>query len=154
MRRKICDGILTASAFLAINALAQTAYPTKPIRMVVPFSPGGTSDTLARILGQKMTDAWGQQVVVDTRPGASGIIGTEIAARAPADGYTLLHGNLSQLATNPFPYSRVPYDTFRDFVALTQVGTAPQLLVVTPSLPVKTVGDLVQLAKARPGALN
>src|SRR5207237_2949822 len=85
-------------------------YPTHPIRMIVPFSPGGTSDTLARILGQKMTEAWGQQIVVDTRPGASGIIGTELAARAPADGYTLLHGNLSQLSTIPFLYTHIPYD--------------------------------------------
>jgi tripartite-type tricarboxylate transporter receptor subunit TctC len=122
--------------------------------MVVPFSPGGTSDTLARILGQKMTEAWGQQIVVDTRPGASGIIGTEIAARAPGDGYTLLHGNLSQFATNPFLYSKIPYDTFRDFVPLTQVGTAPQLLVVNPALPAKSVAELIQFAKAKPGALN
>jgi tripartite-type tricarboxylate transporter receptor subunit TctC len=122
--------------------------------MIVPFSPGGTSDTLARILGQKLTEAWGQQIVVDTRPGASGIIGTELAARAPADGYTLLHGNLSQFATNPFLYSKIPYDTFRDFVPLTQVGTAPQLLVVPPPLAAKSVQELIQLAKAKPGALN
>src|SRR3954469_1782879 len=125
--------------------VAPQVYPSWPIRMIVPFSPGGTSDTLARILGQQLTAAWGQQVVVDSRPGASGIIGTEVAARAPADGYTLLHGNLSQFATNPFLYSKIPYDTFRDFVALTQVGTAPQLLVVNPTLPAKTVGDLVKL---------
>jgi tripartite-type tricarboxylate transporter receptor subunit TctC len=122
--------------------------------MIVPFSPGGTSDTLARILGQKMTEAWGQQIVVDTRPGASGVIGTELAARAPGDGYTLLHGNLSQFATNPFLYSKVPYDTFRDFLPLGQIGTAPQLLVVHPALPVKSVQDLIQLAKAKPGVLN
>ena len=122
--------------------------------MIVPFSPGGTSDTLARILGQKMTEAWGQQIVVDTRPGASGIIGTELAAHAPADGYTLLHGNLSQFATNPFLYTKIPYDTFRDFLPLNQVGTAPQLLVVHPALPVKSVQDLIELAKAKPGTLN
>jgi tripartite-type tricarboxylate transporter receptor subunit TctC len=122
--------------------------------MIVPFSPGGTSDTLARILGAKMTEAWGQQIVVDTRPGASGIIGTEIAARAAADGYTLLHGNLSQFATNPFLYGKIPYDTFRDFVPLTQVGTAPQLLVVNPALPARSVGDLIKLARAKPGTLN
>ena len=122
--------------------------------MIVPFSPGGTSDTLARIRGQKITEAWGQQVVVDMRPGASGIIGTEIAVRAPADGYTLMHGNLSQFATNPFLYTRITYDTFRDFLPLTQIGTAPQLLVVHPGVPVKTVPDLVQLAKQKPGALN
>ena len=84
-----------------VAAASTAAYPARPIRMIVPFSPGGTSDTLARILGQKMTEAWGQQVVVEGRPGASGIIGTEVAARAPADGYTLMHGNLSQFAINP-----------------------------------------------------
>ncbi len=143
-----CLTVVTGQPALSVE------YPARPIRMIVPFSPGGTSDTLARILGQKMTDAWGQQIVVDTRPGASGIIGTEIAARSPGDGYTLLHGNLSQFATNPFLYSKVPYDTFRDFVALTQVGTAPQLVVVHPALPVKSVQDLVQLAKTKPGTLN
>src|SRR5438094_2072969 len=111
MRRKICSGILSASAFLAINALAQNAYPIRPIRMIVPFSPGGTSDTLARILGQKLAEAWGQQVVVDSRPGASGIIGTELAMHAPADGYTLMHGNLSQFAINPALFSKLNYDT-------------------------------------------
>jgi tripartite-type tricarboxylate transporter receptor subunit TctC len=144
---------MTVAAACAAPTLAAD-YPTRPIRMIVPFSPGGTSDTLARILGQKLTEAWGQQIVVDTRPGASGIIGTELAARAPADGYTLLHGNLSQFATNPFLYSKIPYDTFRDFVPLTQVGTAPQLLVVPPSLAAKSVQELIQLAKAKPGALN
>ena len=101
-----------------------------------------------------MTEAWGQQIVVDMRPGASGIIGTEIAARAPADGYTLMHGNLSQFATNPFLYSKIPYDTFRDFLPLTQIGTAPQLLVVHPAVAVKSVQDLINLAKARPATLN
>jgi tripartite-type tricarboxylate transporter receptor subunit TctC len=143
---------LLCSAIWTIGVQAAD-YPQHPVRMIVPFSPGGTSDTLARILGQKMTETWGQQVVVDTRPGASGIIGTEIAAHAPADGYTLLHGNLSQFATNPYLY-KIPYDTFRDFVPLTQVGTAPQLLVVNPSLPVKSVRELIQLARSKPGALN
>jgi tripartite-type tricarboxylate transporter receptor subunit TctC len=138
----------------AIATCGAADYPSRPIRMIVPFSPGGTSDTLARILGQKMTEAWGQQVVVDTRPGASGIIGTELAARAAGDGYTLLHGNLSQFATNPFLYSKIPYDTFRDFVPLSQVGTAPQLLVVYPGVAAKSVQELIQLAKAKPGALN
>src|SRR4051794_3486280 len=97
----LCAGVL-ASAYAA-------DYPTRPIRMIVPFSPGGTSDTMARILGQKMTEAWGQQVVVDMRPGASGAIGSEIAARAPADGHNLLHANLSLFATNPFLYSKLAY---------------------------------------------
>ncbi len=147
--------LLAASALVVAGATAaQTPYPARPIRMVVPFSPGGTSDTLARILGRQMTERWGQQVVIDTRPGASGIIGTEIAARAAGDGYTLLHGNLSQFATNPFLYARIPYDTFRDFLPLSQVGTAPQLLVVHPALPAQSVQDLIRLAKAKPATLN
>lgn len=97
---------LAVTASPSINhADAADLYPSKPIRMIVPFSPGGTSDTLARILGQKMTESWGQQIVVDFRPGASGIIGTEIAMRAAADGYTLMHGKLAQFAINPSLYS-------------------------------------------------
>jgi tripartite-type tricarboxylate transporter receptor subunit TctC len=129
-------------------------YPSKPIRMIVPFSPGGTSDTLARILGQKMTEHWGQQIVVDFRPGASGIIGTEIAMRAAADGYTLMHGNLAQFAINPSLYSKLPYGTLRDFVPLSLIATAPQLLVVNPSLAAKDVRGLIDLARASPGKLN
>jgi tripartite-type tricarboxylate transporter receptor subunit TctC len=128
-------------------------YPIKPIRMIVPWNPGGTSDTIARILGQKMTETWGQPVVIDTRAGASGIIGTEIVMRAPHDGYTLLHANMSQWATNPSLY-KTNYDTLRDFAPVSMVATAPQLLVVHPGVPVKSVRDLVQLAKAEPGKLN
>ena len=140
------------AAVMPAVAVAQ-AYPTKPIRMIVPWSPGGTSDTIARILGQKMTEAWGQQVVIDTRPGASGMIGTELAMRAPGDGYTLLHGNMSQWATNPSLY-KVNYDTLRDFAPISLVATAPQLLVVHPGVPVKSVRELIQLARAKPGGLN
>ena len=156
MRREIRSYILTAIAFLAMNApaLAQTAFPVRPIRMIVPFSPGGTSDTLARILGQKMTEAWGEQVVVDSRPGASGIIGTEIAMRAAADGYTLMHGNMSQFAINPSLYARLPYETLRDFAPLSLIATAPQLLVVNPAVPAKSVKELIELARAKPGTLN
>ena len=139
---------------LAAPVCAQTAYPDKPIRMIVPFSPGGTSDTLARILGQKLNEAWGQQVVVDSRPGASGIIGTEIAMRAPADGYTLMHGNISQFAINPFIFNKIPYETLRDFVPLSLVASAPQLLVVNPGVAAKSVKELIDLARAKPGALN
>jgi tripartite-type tricarboxylate transporter receptor subunit TctC len=146
--------LMFATAQSAQHACAAEPYPSKPIRMIVPFSPGGTSDTLARILGQKMTESWGQQIVVDFRPGASGIIGTEIAMRAAADGYTLMHGNLAQFAINPSLYSKLPYDTLRDFVPLSLIATAPQLLVVNPSLPAKTVRELIDLAKGSPGKLN
>lgn len=141
-------------AAIPLQAYAAQPYPDKPIRMIIPFSPGGTSDTLARILGQRMTESWGQQVVVDSRPGASGIIGTEIAMRAPADGYTLMHGNMSQFAINPTLYTKLNYDTLRDFIPLSLVATAPQLLVVHPGLPVKSVKDLIGHARAKPGALN
>ncbi len=136
------------------EAPAQKAWPEKPIRMIVPFSPGGTSDTLARILGQKLNESWGQQIVVDSRPGASGIIGSEIAMRAPADGYTLMHGNISQFAINPFIFNKIPYETLRDFVPLSLVATAPQLFVVNPSVAAKSVKELIELARAKPGALN
>ena len=152
MKRVVLCG--AALLMAAGTALAAQSYPTRPIRMIVPFNPGGTSDTIARIFGQKVTEAWGQPVVGDIRPGASGIIGTEIAARAPGDGYTLLHGNLSQFATNPSLYSKITYDTLRDFVPLSLIGSAPQLLVVHPGLPVKSVRELIQLAKSKPGALN
>ena len=138
----------------AFGAHAAVAYPNKPIRMIVPFSPGGTSDTLARILGQKMTEQWSQQIVVDFRPGASGIIGTEIAMRAAPDGYTLMHGNLAQYGINPSLYSKLPYDMLRDFVPLSLVATAPQLLVVNPALTAKSVRELIALAQASPGKLN
>ena len=138
----------------AAFAGAAEPYPAKPIRMIIPFSPGGTSDRLARILGQKITEAWGQQVVVDSRPGASGIIGTEIALRAAPDGYTLMHGNMSQFAINPALYTRLNYDTLRDFIPLTLIATAPQLLVVHPGVAAKSVKELIELARAKPGALN
>jgi len=128
-------------------------YPSKPIRMIMPWNPGGTTDTTARILGQKMTETWGQPVVIDTRPGASGIIGTELAMRAPADGYTLLHANMSQWATAPSLF-KTAYDMQRDFDAISIVATAPQLLVVPNGLRAKSVQELIQLAKAEPGKLN
>ena len=123
---------LALAAFIPGLATGQD-YPNKPIRMIVLWNPGGTSDTIARILGLKMTESWGQQVVIDTRAGASGIIGTEVAMRAPADGYTLLHANMSQFATNPFLY-KVSYDTLRDFAPISMVAAAPQLLVVHPGV--------------------
>jgi tripartite-type tricarboxylate transporter receptor subunit TctC len=121
--------------------------------MIMPWNPGGTTDVTARILGQKMNETWGQPVVVDPRPGASGIIGTEIAMRAPADGYSLLHANMSQWATAPSLY-KTAYDIQRDFVPISLVATAPQLLVVPLGLKAASVRELVQLAKSEPGKLN
>ncbi len=148
---RVVVALLTFS--LACAAWGQQGYPSKPIRMIMPWNPGGTTDVTARILGQKMTENWGQPVVVDSRPGASGIIGTEIAMRAPADGYSLLHANMSQWATAPSLY-KTAYDIQRDFIAISLVATAPQLLVVPLGLKAKSVGELIQLAKAEPGKLN
>lgn len=154
MMRMLPAALAAVVLVLPLPGAAAEDYPSKPIRMIVPFSPGGTSDTLARILGQKITDNWRQQVVVDSRPGASGIIGTEIAMRAAPDGYTLMHGNMSQFAINPSLFSKLTYRTLRDFVPLSLIATAPQLMVVNPGLPAKTVKEFVELAKARPGTLN
>lgn len=129
-------------------------YPTKPVRFIAPFPPAGTSDILCRIIGQKLTEAWGQQVVVDSRPGAGGSVGTEIASKAPADGYTMLLGNLSPVAINPSLYRTIGYDSLRDFAPVTLVAAAPQLMVVNPSVPAKSVKEFIALAKSRPGAFN
>jgi tripartite-type tricarboxylate transporter receptor subunit TctC len=143
--------ILAALLAAAAPAHAQS-YPTKPIRIVVPFAPGGGADIIARILGQKMTDRWGQQVVVNNRAGASGNIGAEIVAKSAPDGYTLLMAS-SAFAINPSVYRSVPYDVIKDFAPITQPGLLPNILVVHPSVPVKTVKDLIALAKSRPGQL-
>ncbi len=149
----VAVAIIVLSWAGSASAADNAAYPTKPIRMIVPWNPGGTSDTIARVLGSKMTENWGQQIVMEMRAGASGIIGTEAAMSATPDGYTLLHANMSQWATNPFLY-KTRYDTVRDFTPLSQVAIAPQLLVVYPGLAAKSVSDLVRLAKEKPGDLN
>ena len=133
-------------------ALAQ-AYPAKPVRIVVPSSAGGGTDIIARVLAPELSKRLGQQVVVDNRPGAGTMIGIEIVANSPADGYTLLMG-LSTLAINSALYKKVPYDPVRDFAPITLATTSASILVVHPSLPVKTLKDLIAFARARPGQLN
>ena len=132
---------------------AQT-YPGKPIRFVVPFAAGGGSDLVARTVALRLTDALGQSVVVDNRAGAAGTIGADIAAKAPADGHTLLLGSSGPVTINPVLYAKLPYDAARDFAPVTLITVMPFLLVTHPSLPVRSVKDLVALAKARPGQLN
>jgi tripartite-type tricarboxylate transporter receptor subunit TctC len=129
------------------------AYPARVVRFVVPFSAGSGSDTIGRIIASGLTQVFGQQVVVDNRAGAAGNIGTEIAVKAPADGYTLLLANLGH-AANVTLYSSLPYDLLRDFAPVVQFASSPAVVVVHPSLPVKSIGDLVKLARARPGAIN
>ncbi len=139
---------------LAVAAAHAQNYPARPVRVITPFTAGSAIDTLARVLGQKMADAWGQQVVVDNRIGANGIIGTEAAAKAPADGYTLYLGNIATLAINPHLYTKLPYDAVKDFAPITLAATIQVVLVVHPSLPVRSVKELIALAKAHPGQIN
>jgi len=128
-------------------------YPAKSIRLVVGYSPGGGTDVLARLLGRKLTESWGQTVVVDNRVGAGGILASEIVAKAPADGYTLMNVP-STHAINPSLFRKLPYDTNRDFTAIGLIATSPNVLVVHPSLPVKSTRELIVLAKKRPGELS
>jgi tripartite-type tricarboxylate transporter receptor subunit TctC len=137
----------------ACCAFAQS-YPSKPIRYIVPFPPGGGQDLVVRALAPRMTEALGQTVLVDNRPGAATMVGAEIAAKSPPDGYTVFNGSNTTLAINPNLYSKVPYDPIKDFVAVTQIASLPNLLVVHPSLPVRTVKELAALARSRPGQLN
>ncbi len=137
---------------LAAEGWAQT-YPAKIVRYVVPMSPGSGADTIGRIVSGGLTQVFGQQVIVDNRTGAAGNIGAEAAARAPADGYTLFQAS-STHAANVSLYRNLPYDLVRDFAPVTQLASSPSVLVVHPSLPVKSIAELVKLAKSRPGAIN
>jgi tripartite-type tricarboxylate transporter receptor subunit TctC len=130
------------------------AYPAKPVRLIVPFPAGGGSDIVGRILSARLTEQMKQQVIVDNRGGAGGSIGTEAGARAAPDGYTLVLASTSEIAVNPAIYSKLTYDTVRDLAPIAQIASTPVVIAVHPSLPVKSVKDLVALAKARPGAIN
>jgi len=138
---------------LAPGAGAQS-YPAKPIRLIVPYTPGGDTDIIARLIAPKLSEALGQQVVVDNRPGAGSLIGTEAMLRAPADGYTLAMGTISSLAVLPVTKSNVSYDPVRDIAPIVLVTTVPYVLVVHPSVPARSVAELVKLAKSRPGGLS
>ena len=133
-------------------ALAQGGYPARPIRVVIPNSAGGTADTIGRLLARGLAERLGRQVLVDNRPGAGTIIGTEIVAKAPADGYTLLMSPTT-LAINPATYKKLPYDALRDFAPISQLAAVPSVLVVHPSVPAKSVKELIALAKARPNEI-
>lgn len=145
--------VLAAMFPIPAAALAQT-YPAKSVRVVLPFAAGSAVDALARFYGQKMSETWKQQVVIDNRTGANGIIGTEVAARSAADGYTLYMGNVATLAINPNLYAKLPFDVIRDFAPISLTAAISNCLAVHPSLPAKNVKELVALAKARPGQLN
>ncbi len=149
-------GATILGAYVMSSAHAQgvpASYPNKPVRLVVPFAPGGSNDIVARIIGYKFAERFGQQVIIDNRGGASGIIGTDLAAKAPPDGYTLLMMSLT-LAVNPSLFKKLPYDTERDLMPVSLVASAPLILVVHPSVPAKSLKELISYAKASPGKLN
>jgi tripartite-type tricarboxylate transporter receptor subunit TctC len=145
---------------VAALAIAVTApafaqnFPAKPARLIVPFPAGGGSDVIGRIMAQKLTERLGQQVVVDNRPGAGGSIGTEAAVRSAPDGYTMVLASTSEIAINPTLYSKLSYDTVKDLAPIALIASTPMVVIVHPSLPVKTVKNLIALAAAKPGAIN
>lgn len=149
---RISSFITLAVVALSPNALAQT-QPAKPIRFVVPFPAGSNPDQVARAIGQKLNEAWGQSVVIDNRPGAGGVTALESVIKAPADGQTMLIGTAGVITIAPAVY-KLPYDTARDFEPVTMLAYVPNILVINPSIPAKTVKELIALAKARPGQLN
>jgi len=146
--------ILTILAALVHGLAAAQAYPSRPVHIVNPFTPGGPIDLLARAVGQKLQESWGQPVIVETRAGAAGNIGIEYAAKQPADGYTLLVLPTGNAVVNPHLYPKLPYDTFRDFAPVTLLATVENVLVVHPSVTANSVRELMALAKANPGKLS
>jgi tripartite-type tricarboxylate transporter receptor subunit TctC len=144
--------LTTASLFVAVTAYAQT-YPTGPVRVVVPFPPGGGNDSMGRILAQKLTESLGKQFVIDNRGGANGMVGSELVAKAPKDGYTLMV-NGANFVTSPSLYAKPTYDPIKQFDPISLIATAPNVLVVHPSVPAKNVKELIALAKAKPKQIN
>ena len=142
-----------ALACLLPAALLAQAFPAKPVRLIVTYPPGGSSDLMARIIGQKLNEFWGQPVVIESKPGAAGSIGMEFAARQPADGYTFVIGNMQPAAVNPL-ISKVPYSIDRDFIPVALTTTGPNILVVPANSPYKTLADLLAAARAKPGSIN
>ncbi|MBU0746646.1 MAG: tripartite tricarboxylate transporter substrate binding protein [Gammaproteobacteria bacterium] len=158
-RRRFTLGAIASAAMLGSGLIASPAamaqtFPTKPVTIVVPFAAGGTTDILARIIGQALTTELGQSVIVDNRAGAGGNIGASLAAKAPADGYTLFMGTVGTHAINASLYKKMPFDPVKDFAPLTRVANVPNLLVANPAQPFKTVPELIAYAKANPGKLN
>jgi tripartite-type tricarboxylate transporter receptor subunit TctC len=150
-----------AAAFACVLAAAhtnmvhaQSAYPSKPIRMVVPFAPGGPNDIIGRIVGQKLTEAWGHPVVIENRGGAGGTIGVDMGLKAPADGYTLIMGGSSNLAVAPSLYAKLPYDPLHDLAAISNVAFVPYVVAVNPRVPAKNIKELVAIAKSKRNSLN
>lgn len=151
---KITGSLVLLALVSTVAPVHAQPYPTKPIRMVVPSAPGSGPDLIARVVAQKLTESLGKPVVADPRPGAGGSLGAEIVAKSPPDGYTLIMGSAGSHSVNSALYPKLPYDAVKDFAPISLVSTAPNILIVHPSLPVKSVKDLVALAKAKPGDLT
>jgi tripartite-type tricarboxylate transporter receptor subunit TctC len=143
-----------AAVFLSASAALAADYPTKPIHLIVPFPPGGGNDTVARAIAQQVGPDLGQPLVIDNRPGAGGSVGAELAAKAPADGYTLFLAGVGSHAVNPNLHRKLPYDAIKDFTPITLIASAPSVLVVNPSVPARTVAEFTAYARANPGKLN
>jgi tripartite-type tricarboxylate transporter receptor subunit TctC len=152
LRRLLACGAATLTTG-SLPAWSQDTWPSKPVRLVVPFAPGGSTDVIARLMAQKLGELWGQTVLVDNRAGAGGNLGADLVAKSPADGYTLLFGTGS-ITINPQLYKRMPFDTRKDLLPITNVASGPMLVVVPDDAPVKNVKELIAFAKARPGRVN
>ena len=153
-RRQVLKSLAALAVLGASGARAQSKFPAKPVRIIVPFAPGGSSDILARSIGQALTEAWHEEVIVENKPGAGGSIGAAAAARAEPDGYTLLMGHIGTLAVNPSLYPNLPYNPVTDFAPVALVAMVPNILVVHPDLPAHNVKELIALAKSKPGVLT
>ena len=146
--------VTALGAFASVASAQAPVYPAKPVRIIVPFAPGGATDIVTRLLGQKLAAAWGQQVVADNRAGASGNIGAELAAKAPPDGYTLFMTSGSVVAANQHMFRKLNWNPEKDLTAITNVASGPQIIAIHPSVPAKSVKDLIALAKSKPGTLT
>lgn len=146
--------VLAAVSALPAHAQTDASYPSRALRLIVPFAPGGTTDTIARLVGRELTKSLGQSVVVENRPGAGGLIGAEAALKLPADGYTLAFGTISTLAVQPVVQAKPAYDPLKDFVPVTQIAALPYVLAAHPSLPVQSLPQLVKLARAKPQSIS
>jgi tripartite-type tricarboxylate transporter receptor subunit TctC len=155
-RRTLAFAALAALALVTLPAspVAAQPFPSKPVKLVVPFPPGGSLDNIGRLLAQKLSEAWGQQVVVENRPGAGGNVGADYVAKSPADGYTVVMGALSTHAVNPSLYAKMPFDAEKDFAPLSLVAITPNVLIVRTESPIRSVGDLIAYARANPGKVN
>jgi tripartite-type tricarboxylate transporter receptor subunit TctC len=156
MMRKIPQIVLMLAATIVLSAgtASATTFPDKPVRLIVPFAPGGATDVVARLLGARLAEVWKQQVIVENKPGAGGNIGAAFVAKAPSDGYTILLASPAEIAINPYIYAGMPYDPIKDLKAVSKIASAPLVLVVHPSVPAKTVPELVQYIKAQKDGIN